>query len=270
MSFRRLASRVAILLAALQLGCAPAGVAGAPPVAPADAERGALHSEADIVRVTDDQMHQLDVVKVEPFRFRALKPAIGQIAFNEDASTVVLTPFSGRVTRLIAKLGDQIARGEPLFEIDSPEVVQAQTDLIAAVQGLEKAKSQLSLSKRVLDRQTGLIKDRATSQRELDQAAADNAAAESDLRTAEGALIAARNRMRVIIGRSEAEIARVERERVINPLITVNAPIDGTVIGRKIGPGQMSAATPAMRSIRSPISPSCGSRPPFPRMTFRW
>ncbi len=222
--------RVAVLLAALALGCTPAAVAGAPPEGRA--------ANPDIVRVSDDQMHQLNIEKVELYTFRALKPAIGQIAFNEDASTVVLTPFSGRVTKLIAKLGDRVESGGPLFEIDSSEVVQAQTDLIAAVQGLEKAKSQLALSKRVLDRQAGLLKDRATSQREADQAQADYAGAESDVRTAEGALTAARNRMRVIIGRSDAEIARVESERLVNPLITINSPIEGTVIGRKVGPGQ--------------------------------
>jgi membrane fusion protein, heavy metal efflux system len=192
----------------------------------------------DTVQVTTDQMHQLSIVKVKSLQFSLQKPAIGQIAFNEDASTVVLTPFSGRVTRLIARIGDDVKRGDPLFEIDSPEVVQAQTDLIAAVQGVQKAKSQLALAKRVVDRQSGLIATRATSQRELDQAQTDYAAAESDLMTAEGALTAARNRLRVIIGRDPAEVERVERERVLNPLITVNAPIDGTVIGRKVGPGQ--------------------------------
>jgi cobalt-zinc-cadmium efflux system membrane fusion protein len=190
------------------------------------------------VLVTADQMHQLDIVKVEMCSFRHFKPAIGQIAFNEDASTIVLTPFSGRVTRLIAKIGDDVKRGEPLFEIDSPEVVQTQTDLIAAVQALEKSRHQLALAKRVFDRQTGLLADKATSQREVDQARADYASAETDLRTAEGTLTAARNRLRVLVGRTEEEVARVERERLINPLITINTPIDGTVIARKVGPGQ--------------------------------
>jgi len=192
----------------------------------------------DTVQVTADQMHQLAIVKVEMCSFRLFKPAIGQIAFNEDASTVVLTPFSGRVTRLIAKIGDDVKRGDPLFEIDSPEVVQTQTDLIAAVQALEKSRHQLALAKRVSDRQTGLFADKATSQRELDQARADYASAETDLRTAEGTLTAARNRLRVLVGRTEEEVARVERERLINPLITINTPIDGTVIARKVGPGQ--------------------------------
>src|SRR6185503_2598139 len=148
----------------------------------------------DTVQVTADQMHQLAIVKVEMCSFRLFKPAIGQIAFNEDASTVVLSPYSGRVTRLIAKIGDAVKRGDPLFEIDSPEVVQAQTDLIAAVQALEKSKSQLALAKRTLDRQSGLLADKATSQREHDQARADYAAAESDTRTVEGTLAANRNR----------------------------------------------------------------------------
>ena len=192
----------------------------------------------DNIRITNEQTRQLNIVTVELYLFRVQRPAIGQIAFNEDASTVVLSPFSGRVTRLIAKIGDDVKHGDPLFEIDSPEVVQAQTDLIASVQSLGKVKSQLALAKRVLDRQTSLLADRATAQRDVDAAQNDFAAAQSDLATAEGTLTAARNRMRVIIGRNPEEIERVERERLINPLITVNAPIDGTVIARKVGPGQ--------------------------------
>jgi cobalt-zinc-cadmium efflux system membrane fusion protein len=195
-------------------------------------------SDTDTVRVKPDQMHQLSIAKVVPYSFRLQKQAVGQIAFNEDASTVVLTPFSGRVTRVIGKLGDDVKRGDPLFEIDSPEVVQAQTDLIAAFQGLQKGGSQLALAKRVLDRLTNLRAGNAASQREVDQAQNDYAAAEFDLRTAEGTLTSARNRLRLIIGRDQAEVDRVERERVVNPLITINAEIDGTIIGRKIGPGQ--------------------------------
>jgi cobalt-zinc-cadmium efflux system membrane fusion protein len=63
---------------------------------------------ADFVRVVPDQMHQLQVVKVETRPFRTQRSAIGQIGYNEEASTIVLTPFSGRVIRLIARLGDQV------------------------------------------------------------------------------------------------------------------------------------------------------------------
>ncbi|HKS60685.1 MAG TPA: efflux RND transporter periplasmic adaptor subunit [Xanthobacteraceae bacterium] len=207
-------------------------------VAAVDVGAKADKKNPDNVRVGAEQLHQLDIVPVKTAEFRVQKLAIGQIAFNEDASTVVLTPFSGRVTRLIAKVGDEVKRGDPLFEIDSPEVVQAQTDLIAALHGITKAKAQVALAKRVFDRQTSLLADKATSMREVDQARNDFAAAESDLATAQGTLTAARNRLRVIVGRDQGEVERLERERVVNPLITINAPIDGTVIARKVGPGQ--------------------------------
>lgn len=223
-------ARIVLAVAVVYLTGCDAGVAVKP-------EQGPLKS-GDIVRVSEDQLHQLAIDKVELHPFRMQKTAIGQIAFNDDVSTVVLTPFSGRVTRLIAKLGDTVKRGDPLFEIDSPEVVQAQTDLIAALQGVEKAKAQLVLAKSVLDRQVNLLSGRATAQREVDQARNEHAAAESDFATAQGALTAARNRLRVIVGRDQKEVERVERERVINPLITVDSPIDGTVINRKVGPGQ--------------------------------
>jgi cobalt-zinc-cadmium efflux system membrane fusion protein len=226
-------------LASLRVGLwLPLALLPIVPVASAEKAAQSLPKTADTVQVTAEQMHQLAIVPVKLFTFRAQKMAVGQIAFNEDASTVVLTPFSGRVTRLIAKLGDVVRRGDPLFEIDSPEVVQAQTDLIGAVQGLEKAKSQLVLAKSVLDRQVSLLTGRATAQREVDQARNEHAAAESDYATAQGGVTAARNRMRVIVGRDQAEVERVERERAVNPLITVNTPIDGTVIARKVGPGQ--------------------------------
>ena len=54
------------------------------------------------VQVNNEQMQQLDIAPAKARSLTAVKTAIGQIAFNEDASTVVLTPFSGRVTRLIA------------------------------------------------------------------------------------------------------------------------------------------------------------------------
>jgi membrane fusion protein, heavy metal efflux system len=194
--------------------------------------------DPDTVSITADQMHQVNIVDVKACTFNVQKLAIGQIAFNEDASTVVLTPFSGRVTRLIAKPGDEVKRGDPLFEIDSPEVLQAHTDLIAAIQAAAKSKAQLTLAQRALDRQSGLFTDHATSQRELEQARNDLAAAESDVKTADSVVAGARNRLRVVMGRSDADIEKVERDRVIDSLVTIKAPIDGTVISRKIGPGQ--------------------------------
>jgi cobalt-zinc-cadmium efflux system membrane fusion protein len=220
----------AFCLVSLLAGCWPDASAVKPPQAPV--------KDQNLIRVTTENLHQIGVVNVELAAFPRHKHAIGQIAFNEDASTVVQTPFSGRVTRVLAKIGDEIKAGDPLFEIDSPEVVQAQTDLIAALHGVDKAKSALISARRQAERATRLVKDKAVSQREADQALNDQAAAESDFKTAEGTLTYARHRLRVIIGRDQAEVDRLESTRVVNPLITINSPINGTIIARKVGIGQ--------------------------------
>ena len=191
----------------------------------------------DHVQVTADQMHQLSLVKVELHPFRVRKHAIGQIAYNEDTSTAVLTPFTGRVTRLIAKIGQAVKRGDPLFEVDSPEVVQPQNDFIAAVTALNKARSQLELAQIVEKRFKDLYADKAAPLREWQQAQAQLVAAQNDLRAAEIGADAVRARLR-IVGFTEQEITALQERGRIRRATPIPAPIDGTVIARKVGPGQ--------------------------------
>ena len=197
----------------------------------------ASQKSGDTVRATSAQMHQLSIVKVENHPFRVQKFAIGQIAYNEDTSTVVLTPFPGRVTRLLAKIGDHVKRGDALFEIDSPEVVLPQNDFVAAITALNKARSQLALAEIVEKRARDLYEGKAGPLKELQQAAAQLVAAQNDLRSAEVALEAGRNRLR-ILGRSDAQIAALEQKGAIDRTAQIVAPIDGTVVARKVGPGQ--------------------------------
>lgn len=202
--------------------------------APAAAE---LNRAAGTIHVTEKQMTEFDVAPVVGYAFRIQRDAIGQIAFNEDATTPVVAPFSGRVTRLIAKLGDDVKRGMPLFEIESPEVVQAQNDLVTAVQAVNKSKAQLLLAQQALTRARELFAANAGSKRDLEQGETGYASADFDTHAANAALAAARNRLRMF-GRSDTDIAAVERDQAVNPRITVVAPIDGTVVSRKVGPGQ--------------------------------
>src|SRR5258705_3262213 len=97
----------ALLLGILLGGCWPGASAITPAQPPA--------KDPNIIRVSAEQMHQLNVVRVELYPFRLHKPAIGQIAFNDDASTIVQTPFSGRVTKVLARIGDDVKRGDALF-----------------------------------------------------------------------------------------------------------------------------------------------------------
>ena len=192
---------------------------------------------ADFLRVVPDQMHQLQIVKVGTYAFRAQTSAIGQIGYNEDASTVVLTPFSGRVTRLIARPGDKVKRGDPLLEIDSPEQLVPQNDFIAAQAAKRKAGSQHNVAQILENRVRGLHEGRAAPFKDVQQAEAQLAAAENDLRSADMAFEAARARLR-ILGRTDEEILKLELTGMLSRVTTITAPIGGTVVSRKVGPGQ--------------------------------
>ncbi len=203
----------------------------------ASAPAGQSTRKDDTVRVTADQTHQLSIVKVEHYPFRVQKFAVGRIAYNEDTSTAVLAPFSGRVTRLIAKVGDAVRRGEPLFEIDSPEVVHPQNDFVAAVAALNKARSQLDLAQIAEKRLRDLYEGKAAPLKEWQQAQAQLVAAQNDLRSAEIALEATRARLR-IVGFTDAEVAALKEKGTVRRSAPIPAPIDGTVIARKVGLGQ--------------------------------
>lgn len=191
----------------------------------------------DRVRVIPDQMHQIGLAKVEPHLFRVRKTAIGQIGYDEDATTVVSSPFSGRVVRLVARLGETVAAGAPLVEIDSPDVLPPQNDHVAAVSALAKARSQLELARTAESRSRGLYEQKAGALKEWQQAQAQLVAAENDVRAAETAVEATRQRLR-IIGRSDAEIGELAARGVTSRLVVIRAPIAGTVTARKVAPGQ--------------------------------
>jgi membrane fusion protein, heavy metal efflux system len=188
-------------------------------------------------RPTENQWTSLRLTDVREVSFRDERTTDGKIAINEDTTTPVFSPYSGRVSRLIAKPGDFVERGAPLFAIDASEFVQGQNDLVTAVAGLERAKSRLELAKTVEKRQRDLLAIRGGALKDLEQAQSDLVAAQGDMRSAEIALTAVRNRLR-ILGRSDEEIAQLEKSDRIGPETIVAAPISGTVIQRKVGLGQ--------------------------------
>ena len=188
-------------------------------------------------RPSETQWASLRLAPVRQVAFRDERATDGKIAINEDTTTPVFSPYSGRVSRLIAKPGDHVERGAPLFAIEASEFVQGQNDLVTAVAGVEKAKSRLALAQTTEKRQRDLLAIRGGALKDLEQAQSDLVGAQGDLRSAEIALAAVRNRLR-ILGRSDEEIAKLEKVDRIGAEAIVAAPIGGTVIQRKVGLGQ--------------------------------
>jgi membrane fusion protein, heavy metal efflux system len=83
---------------------------------------------------------QLASVKVEPVgerEFPIEKESVGSIDFNQEMSVQVFTPYQGRIVGLFAKVGDEVKKGQTLFTIDSPDLLQAESSMIAAAGVLE-------------------------------------------------------------------------------------------------------------------------------------
>ncbi len=78
--------------------------------------------------------------------------------------------------------------------------------------------------------------------------------AQADLASAETALNAVRNRLR-IFGKSEVDVANLESLQAMNPVATIVAPIAGVVVDRQVGPGQylQAGGTPVF-TIADPSS----------------
>jgi cobalt-zinc-cadmium efflux system membrane fusion protein len=114
------------------------------------------------------QWESLTTVPVSPVVFRSEHMTEGKIAIDEDRSTLVFSPYSGRVIKLLAKPGDMVKAGQPLFTVEAPDMVQAQNDFIASISNLNKAKSALELAKIVEQQNKTLFDSRAGPLRDLD------------------------------------------------------------------------------------------------------
>jgi cobalt-zinc-cadmium efflux system membrane fusion protein len=209
-------------------------------VAAADPERDAQQGPKQF-RPSSTQWQSLTVEPVAAFTFRSEHLTEGKIAVDEDRSTPVFSLYAGRVTRLLVAPGDTVQRGQPLFVLEAGDTVQAQNDYIAALTALNKARSQVQLAETVERRLRNLHEAKAMPLKDWQEAQANLTASQNDLRTAQTALEAMRNRLR-LLGKSDAEIDAFQRTGAISPEATVSAPISGTVVQRKVGPGQYITA----------------------------
>jgi membrane fusion protein, heavy metal efflux system len=178
--------------------------------------------DRDSVNLSDSQLDSVKVAPVEDREFPIEKEAVGSVDFNEELTVQVFTPYQGRIIALFSSIGDDVKKGQTLFTIDSPDLLQAESTLIAAAGVLE-------LQTRNLARLRNLYTTRAVSQHDLEQA-------ESDQQTAEGNLRAARDAVR-LFGKTDADIDRIVTQRSSDSTLVVPSPIAGRITARNAAPG---------------------------------
>ncbi|KPF93030.1 RND transporter [Rhodopseudomonas sp. AAP120] len=188
---------------------------------PAPEQRG-VDLDRQTVTLSGTQVDALTIEPIEQRSFRVTKDAVGAIAYNENLLVQVFTPYAGRIIETSVNIGDQVTAGTPLFTIDSPDLLQQESNLLATA-------GVLDLQNRALSRVRQLLKAGGGPQRDVDQAT-------SDQQTAEGNYKAARDAVR-IFGKTDAEIDRVIAERRVDSTLVIRSPVDGQVTARNAAPG---------------------------------
>jgi cobalt-zinc-cadmium efflux system membrane fusion protein len=186
---------------------------------------------------TPAEWASLSIQPVTERAFRAEHVTEGKIAIDEDRSTPVFSPYAGRVTKLLVRPGDRVVKGQALFVIEAADNVQAQNDFISAMTAMNKAKSALDLAQLQGQRAKDLFEGKAVPLKDYQQSQATLIQTQNDLRSSQTAMEAARNKLR-ILGLTDEDIATFQEKGRINPETTIFAPIAGTVVQRKMGPGQ--------------------------------
>lgn len=238
-------TRQRLAVGAVLLGLAGAGLYGFTHMGGAPHGNSELSSQSrkGLQRYTPTpaEWASLTIEPVTEQIFRAETVTEGKIAVDEDRSTPVFSPYVGRVTKLLARPGESVTQGQPLFVIEAADTVQAQNDFIAAMTGLNKAQSAVDLAQLQDKRAKDLFEGRAVPLKDYQQSQATLVQAQNDLRSSQTALEAARGKLR-ILGLTDDAISAFQEKGRIDPNTTVFSPITGTVVQRKIGPGQYVSA----------------------------
>jgi cobalt-zinc-cadmium efflux system membrane fusion protein len=188
-------------------------------VASVKPDQGAADASVDL---SEKQAGSLKIGPIGSHEFAILKTAVGTIDFNENVLVQVFSQYTGKIIKAFYNVGDDVKQGDILFTIDSPDLLQAESTLLAAAGVLE-------LQKKTLNRVTNLLKSGGMAQKDVDQAT-------SDQQTAEGAFKAAKDAVR-IFGKSDAEIDQIVINRKVESTLVVPSPISGRVVTRNAAPG---------------------------------
>ncbi len=174
------------------------------------------------VDLNEQQVQAIKIGVVGTRTFVIERQAVGNIDFNQNQLTQVFTPYQGRIINAYPNVGDKVEKDQVLFTIDSPDLLAAESTLIAAA-------GVLKLQNATLARAQKMKSFGGASQQAVDQSA-------SDQQTAEGNLKSARDAVR-IFGKTDQEIDDIVAQRKADPRLIVRSPMTGYVTTRNAAPG---------------------------------
>lgn len=166
-----------------------------------------------ILRTSDPQLASLQSTVVEESAPDSLRLP-GRLAWDEDVTVRVFSPFAGRVLGINTDVGRRVQRGETLARITAPDFGQAQSDV-------RRASADLALAERSAARVRDLVQHGIAAQKDVEGAEADLARARAEQQRTQ-------SRLSLYGGDTSA----------VNQVFALRAPLGGMVVERSITPGQ--------------------------------
>lgn len=175
-----------------------------------------------VIELNDEQVATLKIETVTEQDFVQEKHSVGNIVFDQNKLVTVFAHYQGRLIDANLNIGDRVQAGQPLFTMQSPDLLTAEANLIT-VAGTSR------MHNRNLVRAKTLAKNGGISQQSADQVIADQ-------QSADGALKSARDNVR-IFGKTDQEIDKIIQERKSDATLVVKSPISGLITARAAAPG---------------------------------
>ncbi len=178
----------------------------------------------DTLKVSQEQVKNLNPGPVVLQRFVNQREAIGMIDFNQDKTVQVFTAYQGRIAAVLVKAGDDVKAGQILYTVNVPDLVQAGSNLISTAGVLRTANETLRRAKELAT--LGSI-----PQKELDQNQSDQQTAEANYKATRKAL--------GLFGLSEADINQIEKDKKPMAEMPIRSPLEGRVTARNATQGAL-------------------------------
>jgi cobalt-zinc-cadmium efflux system membrane fusion protein len=159
--------------------------------------------------------------------------APGRIVFDVGRVSRVLLPTTGRVSRVLVRLGETVAAGQPLLELDSPDAESAIAECRQAEAILSQARATLTKTQADYERIGDLLVHKAVARKDLLAAENELAQARAALEQANAALAHCRRRLE-ILGLRPGEAGQK---------VTVRATLAGKVIDLAVTEGEYRSDT---------------------------
>ncbi len=215
--------KTTLLLCAVLLVSYGCGKNDAPKTKPAEQTVAKLNP-LDVV-LKEEMAKQFVIEPAQVVELAVVQKVSGRIEANEQRTTRIGSSITGRVTQVMAEVGDRVKAGQPLAKLASPELSNAQL-------GFLRALSATKLAERSVERAQQLVTADVIGHAELQRREVELSVARAELR-------AATDQLR-LIGLSESLIERLRETGALASEVAITANRTGIVVERKVSQGQVA------------------------------